>query len=310
MLKFRKTKQPKTLARQRQSRPQSNKPAAFSYYSRRSERLLSTGRQLARSETAEKTRQVSRYWRQRFGFGVLLAALFACLVYVSTLTSQARIVINDSAAAQSVLQDVAVYESTATDILRQSLLNQNKITISTTGLTKQMKARFPELADVQVSLPLLNHRVQILLTPSRPVLILATANGSYALDAGGVALVTGARLANLSALQLPLVTDESNLAIDLRQQALPSDDVLFIATVLSQLNARDINVASASLPAGTSQFDVRLEGQPYLIKFNLASDSSEQQIGTLIAVYDRLKQQGVTPGQYIDVRVNGRAYYR
>lgn len=310
MLKFRKTKQPKTLARQRQSQQQSNKPAAFSYYSRRSEQLLSTGRQLARSETAEKTRQVSRYWRQRFGFGVLLATSFACLVYVSTLTSQAKIIINDSAADQSVLQDVAVYESAATDILRQSLLNQNKITISTTGLTKQMKARFPELADVQVSLPLLNHRVQILLTPSRPVLILATTSGSYALDAGGVALVTGARLANLSTLQLPLVTDESNLAIDLRQQALPSDDVLFIATVLSQLKARDINVASASLPAGTSQFDVRLEGQPYLIKFNLASDSSEQQIGTLIAVYDRLKQQGVTPGQYIDVRVNGRAYYR
>lgn len=272
--------------------------------------MVQTGRQIARSETAQKTRNVSRYWRQRFGFAFLLASAAFCLVYVSTLTTEPNIAVVDSAAGRAVMQDKSVYETAAVEYLEDSVFNQNKITISTTGLSNHLTQKFPELSQVQVGLPLFNHRVSVVLVPSEPVLILATTNGSYALDAGGTALSTGAQLAKLSELNLPLVTDESSLEVQLRQQALSSADVLFIATVLAQLKAQNIEVASVSLPAGLRQLDVRLKGEPYYVKFNLASTSSKQQVGTLIAVYDRLKQQGITPGQYIDVRVDGRAYYQ
>lgn len=310
MRNIRKTKTPVTSARQRQSRLSSEKPSAFSYYSRRSEQMVQTGRQIARSETAQKTRNVSRYWRQRFGFAVLLASATFSLVYVSTLTTEPKIETVNSAAGRAVMQDESVYRAAANEFLEASVFNQNKITISTTGLASQLMQKFPELAQVQVGLPLLNHRVSVVLVPSEPILILATTNGSYALDAGGTALSTGAQLAKLSELNLPLVTDESSLEVQLRQQALSSGDVLFISTVLAQLEAQNIEVTSLSLPAGLRQLDVRLKGEPYFVKFNLASDSSKQQVGTLIAVYDRLKQQGITPGQYIDVRVDGRAYYQ
>ncbi len=306
---MRQTKKSAPSGRQRQSRLSSDKPSAFSYYSRRSEQLVRTGRQIARSETAEKTRKVSRYWRQRFGFAVLLAAAAFCLVYVSTLTTEPKIETVDSAPGRAVMRDQSVYAAAATDFLNDSVFNQNKITISTTGLAGHLTTKFPELAQVRVSLPLLNHRVNVLLVPAEPVMIIATTNGSYALDAGGMALSTGAQLAKLSELNLPLVTDDSSLEVKLRQQALASNDVTFISTVIAQLKAHNIEVASVSLPAGVRQLDVRLKGEPYLVKFNLASDSSEQQVGTLIAVYDRLKEQGITPSQYIDVRVDGRAYY-
>lgn len=272
--------------------------------------MIQTGRQIARSETAQKTRKVSRYWRQRFGFAILLASAAFSLVYVSSLTAEPNIETVNSAAGRAVMQDESVYEVAATEFLEASVFNRNKITISTTGLASHMMQQFPELAQVQVGLPLLNHRVSVVLVPAEPILILATANGSYALDAGGTALSTGAQLAKLSELNLPLVTDESSLEVKLRQQALSSSDVLFISTVLAQLDAQNIEVASLSLPAGLRQLDVRLKGEPYYVKFNLARNSSAQQVGTLIAVYDRLKQQGITPGQYIDVRVDGRAYYQ
>ena len=307
--RFKATKTVST-GRQRSSRLPAAKPSAFSYYSRRSEQLLNTGRQIARSETAEKTRLMSRYWRQRFGFGILIVTAVLCLVYISTLTTDPRVVIEQTTASPVVLQDVSVYRAAASAVLRESILNQNKISIGTTTLADELLLKFPELAAVQVSLPLLTHRVQLRLVPAEPVLILASATGSYALDANGTALVTGSQLAALSTLNLPLVTDESDMKVAVHKQAVSSDSVLFISTVLAQLAAQNIPVASTTLPAGTSELHLRLTNEPYFIKFNLANNTSRQQVGTLIAVYDRLKSQGITPGQYIDVRVDGRAYYK
>lgn len=309
MLKRKKQKSPTVSGRQRQSRLSDDKPSVFSYYSRRSEEMLGTGRKIARTETAEKTRQVTRYWRQRFGLGILLITAILCGIYVTTLTTNPRVVVVGQTGASS-LQDLSVYQAAAQKMLEKSITNQNKITISTTNLSKQMLAKFPELNQVQVSLPLLNHRVQVGLVPAEPILLLATASGSYALDSRGIALATGSRLANFSELHMPLVTDDSNLELDLRKQALPAGNATFIAGVAAYLKAQNLPIASMTLPAGSNELHVRLTDKPYYIKFNLADNNSRQQAGTLIAVYDRLNAQAITPGEYIDVRVAGRAYYR
>lgn len=309
---FKKQKQPKVTdtGRQRVSRVSNARPTTFSYYARRSDELLNTGRQIARSETAEHARAASRYWRQRFGLGVLLVTGLICLVYVSTLSTQPRIVVLASPSSPVVLQDAAVYQSAANQILGSSIFNRNKITVNTTDLAVRMQAEFPELASVQVSLPLLTHRVTLNISNAQPVMLLATSNGSYALDASGTALLTGSQLSALSSLSLPLVTDQSSIHVVLRKQALTSDNVQFILNVLAQLHSHKLSVYSSVLPASSSELDIRLTGQPYFIKFNLASNSGRQQVGTLLAVYDRLTAQQITPGEYIDVRVDGRAYYK
>ncbi len=299
-----------TPRRQRVSSAGSERPAAFSYRSLRSDAVLNTGRQIARSETAATARAASRYWRQRFGLAILLLSAFACLVYVSTLSDTPHIIRLNSPSAAAVLQNNKVYEAAAQRILDSSILNRNKITVSTTGLADRLMAQFPELASVAVSLPILTHRLNITLVSAEPVLILSNSQGSYALDASGTALLTGAKLANLTSLHLPLVVDQSTIKLSLRKQGLTSDNVAFILTVLAQLKANNIAVESLVLPAGTSELDVRLVGQPYFVKFNLASNTSREQAGTLIAVYDRLAADKVTPTQYIDVRVDGRAYYK
>lgn len=309
MLNRKKQKSPPVSGQQRQSRLPAKKPSAFSYYSRRSDEMLGTGRKIARTETAEKTRQVTRYWRQRFGLGALLVAAILCAAYITTLTTNPRVEVVGQTGASS-LQDLSVYQTAAQKLLADSLANQNKITISTTKLSSQMLAKFPELDQVQVSLPLLNHRVQIGLVPAEPILLLASANGSYALDSRGIALASGSRLADFSDLQLPLVTDDSNIELSLRKQALPAKNATFIAGVAAYFKAQNLTIASMNLPAGSNELHVRLAGQPYYVKFNLAGDDSRQQAGTFIAVYDRLNAQAITPGEYIDVRVDGRAYYR
>ena len=307
---FKKNKKPEIEGRQRRSRHAEERPASFSYHARRSDQLLNTGRVIARSETAAKARAASRYWQQRFGFGILLIVGLVCLIYISTLSTQPRVVLDETVLSKAVLQDNSVYENAAADLLKSSILNRNKITLSTNELSSRLAARFPELASVRTSLPVLTHRVVLYGTSAEPVIILASPSGSYALDVSGVALLTGAQLSSLSSLNLPLVTDESNLPVKIRHQALTSSNVSFILTVLAQLHAKKLPVSSVSLPAGASELDVHLEGQPYFVKFNLQSNSSRQQVGTFMAVYKRLQEQSITPGQYVDVRVDGRAYYK
>jgi hypothetical protein len=71
-----------------------------------------------------------------------------------------------------------------------------------------------------------------------------------------------------------------------------------------------MSVGSMILPAGTSELDVHLAGQPYFVKFNLNNNDPRQQAGTFLAAIANLQKNHITPAQYIDVRVDGRAYYQ
>jgi hypothetical protein len=77
------------------------------------------------------------------------------------------------------------------------------------------------------------------------------------------------------------------------------------------LQQQHLAVATFVLPAGSSELDVYLDGKPYYMKCNLAlSDTAREQVGTFLAVQHDLEEQGRRPGQYIDVRIAGRAYYK
>jgi len=54
---------------------------------------------------------------------------------------------------------------------------------------------------------------------------------------------------------------------------------------------------------------VKVKGVPYNVKFNLMGDARAE-AGTYLAVKQRLEAGHVTPGSYIDVRVDERAYYK
>jgi len=135
-------------------------------------------------------------------------------------------------------------------------------------------------------------------------------SGSYVLDTSGKALLGGAVPAAVMALNLPTLTDQSGLAIAVNHEALRSRDVRFIQTVVAELKTHGLTPSSLVLPVASSELDVHLLGQPYFTKFNLQSDDAPQQVGTFLAVQAQLKGQNVLPGAYVDVRVNGRAYYK
>ncbi len=250
------------------------------------------------------------FWLQRFGLVVLLLAALLSAVNILSLSSSAKVVQLGNA-QDTPLHSRATYEAAASRLLAKSVWNRNKITVDTGGVGRQLLQQFPELSDVSVTLPLVAHRPLVYIQPAQAALILVGTGGAFIVSNTGKALVGGDSLAALPQTKLPVVTDQSGLKLQINRQALPAPAVGFIQEVIAQLAAKHFQVAGLTLPAATSELDVRLAGQPYLVKFNLHnSDSARQQAGTFLATIAQLQKQNQVPAQYVDVRVSGRAYYQ
>lgn len=265
-------------------------------------------RRLAQQAAAGPARSIWRFWAQRLGLLVLLTAVIISLFNILSLSTNAKVLPVGQQSKGSFLRDQATYEAAADQFLAGSIWNRNKVTIDTGRFRQQMKSTFPELADVSLALPLLAHRPVVYLEPAQPAMVLSAANGSFVLDTNGRALLSSADLASTKGL--PQVTDQSGLQIERNHQVLAADDVRFIQTVSRQLAAKRVGVAAMTLPPSSSELDVRITGQPYQVKFNLRDDDPRRQVGTYLATIATLQRQKVTPAKYVDVRVDGRAYYQ
>lgn len=273
-------------------------------------------RQSASEERAAVNRQnrwekVRPLLMHRFGLIIVILAVVLGGLNMLRLAPNARVESLNEPAASYVLHSQSTYQEAAERALSSSLLNGNKFTISTSHVEQQLMDEFPELSHVHIAIPLVGHRPIVYLRASEPVLLLATPGGqTYLVDENGRALATATQIRHLATLNLPVVHDESGISVDVGKPVLSRATALFIDEVVSQFAAKQIAVAQYKLPAGTSELDVYPEGKPYYVKFNFQHDTAVQQAGTYFAVAQNLESKGITPAEYVDVRIDGRAYYK
>lgn len=302
-------KSPTTLRQRMGPTPveQSRLNGQSSYHSQRSEQSNNTGRKFRQAVLNPAAKKFSGFWFQRFGLGILLIVSAVCLVNILRLSSNVSVQQVGPVNRSSLFNRQDVYQQTAKSFLDSSFASNNKLSINTVKLSNQMLAAFPELETVTVAIPLVAQRPIVYVSYTQPALIIHNQSGSFVLDTEGKVLVaTNSEAINLG---LPSVTDQSSLVLALNRQVLSSGDVTFIRDVVAGLKAKQIVIRDMSLPSASSELDVSVLGKPYFIKFNLHAKSAREQVGTYLAVQGHLQDTGVTPAKYIDVRVDGRAYY-
>lgn len=280
----------------------------FSYHANRAPRSSDSPRDIQQQD--KPLRQTpARNWSKIATY--VISAVGMLIILVLSLQLQPNVIIKTTgdSSAQIFLRDQEAYTEVANEVLR-SALNRNKLTVDTEALAARMTVAFPELETVSVSLPFFGNRPTVYVQPSQPTLVLSTRNnGLYVLDDAGRALIAGNQVPSLDTLRLPVVTDESGLSIETSKIALPRATVAFIKEVSYQLKQKDIMVNSLTLPAGTSELHARFEGVGYHVKFNLYGNAREE-AGAFIALKQRLDGQKKVPAEYVDVRVEGRVYYK
>ena len=310
---FRKRTRTSRRSRQRADGTAERLGPAYHSSQRPPEALETTGRQrLAEAKPPKSGRAAQPLGLRIKRAGVLLVAIIVLLAALSTLLVAPNAKVSpliNGGASKAFLRNQAEYQAAADKLLSSSIWNRNKVTINTDGIGSQMLKQFPELDSVSVTLPLFGHQPTVYVQPARAALVVAANNGAFVVDTSGKALMPSANLP--TAHNLPQVVDQSGLPVRLNQQVLTADDVNFIQTILGQLSAKHVAVSSMVLPSTSRELDVYISGQPYFVKFNLEdSGNARQQAGTYLATAAELQREHVTPAHYIDVRVDGRAYYQ
>ncbi len=309
-MKWRRAAKPSSRRQRQAAERLASTPSSLLYASRRSQEKRQMGRQ-PDNQAMPSRRDFGRFWLQRFGLIVLLVAAVASVINVLSLSSDAKVVSLAGVANNSLLSPTQVYEAAASQQLRSSIWNRNKITVDTGQLRRQLLSQFSELDGVSVTLPLLAHRPVVYIQPAQPALILATQHdAAFVIDTSGKTLLEAVNPSAFNQPNLLVIQDQSGLSLALNKQALSADNVRFIQTIAAQLAAKQITATGMTLPAAASELDVQLAGRPYFAKFNLQSDNPKGEAGTLLATLAQLGQQNITPSHYVDVRVDGRAYYQ
>jgi len=307
-------KSDKPLGRRRKVEPEQHLPQApnvYSYRASRTEQDASIGRNEKRPAQRSSEGSGVRFWVRRFSLAVLLMIVVAAFTSMVSLTPNAKLQsVSIGGKDSPFLQNKTAYQTAADTLLASSVWNRTKLTINTTKLDQDLLRQFPELAAANVTLPLLSHRPVVVIQPAQPVLILNASNGSFVIDERGKALLSSDQLTSSNQLNLVQLTDQGGLRVSLNHQALTSQNVSFIQAVAAELAARGVTVSSMTLPAAASELDVQLAGKPYFVKFNLQNTDARQQAGTFLATIAQLQHQNIAPSQYVDVRVDGRAYYK
>ena len=297
--------------------------AVFSYSaSARNARIAGgTGRDAAAAAAASAQAQREASQRQaanalRLGklpLRILLVVVGLFMLSSLYVSSEPALIIETGAASKSqptLLQNQQVYEQAAAQLIGRSPFNHIKPFLNTASIASLLDARFPELGDVTVELPAFGHRLEIHAEPAIPALIMSNNTGqSFVLDTNGRALMPSAQAPGVGKLGLPVITDQSGITLRAGQASVPGSTARFITEVVGQLKAANLTPSSLTLPKGTSELDVRLEGQLYTVKFNLMANGRVE-AGQFLAVKQQLDRDKKTPSSYIDVRVDGRAYYK
>jgi len=238
-------------------------------------------------------------------FWILLAIVGVCTVKVLALSTDPKLVtLGKSPVTATYLRSSDVYRKAVHKLLNGSITNRSKLTINADGVAHTLQREFPELQTVSVTVPLVGNRPIVYIQIAKPAMVLQTARGIYAVNGSGVVLSALRELPP----DVPVVADQSAAVPQVGRQAIPGSTVHFVQAVAYQLKAADIAINTFVSSVKTPyELDVRLEGRPFVVKYNLQGDAVEQS-GTVVAALQHLED--ATPSEYLDVRTPGRVFYK
>ncbi|MDZ7744214.1 MAG: hypothetical protein U5K77_00425 [Candidatus Saccharibacteria bacterium] len=278
----------------------------YSYYAnRRYDVRDSTARR--RGEPNSKTDVTG--WHKLPGF-IAILIIIGCIFYILSLDISPRIVtVEQPDESLSILQSEEIYQEAARDALKANVLHRFKLTIDTRSIERSLLQQFPELDQIAITVPVASRRPVIEIRAKTPAFVLTSDVNAVVVDTRGRVIVDVADVEHDVQSMVPQIIDEVGLTPKVGDWILPSDTVAFIKSTKLLLESANIKVEQLVLPVIANELHVWPQGEGYYLKFNTANDAREQ-VGAYIATKKDLNAKGVQPGEYIDVRVEGRVFYK
>lgn len=187
--------------------------------------------------------------------------------------------------------------------MQSSFLGDNSLFVNTGGLEKKLLNQNYQLENVHISRQLPND-LKVAVTFRTPALLWRSNDSIYVLAANGNAIAQP----KTTNFNLPTVVDTTNLPVKLGDQVVPSSFINFTQSLVGKLSTAKLEVKELSVPETTTELYIQTK-QGYIIKFD-TTKRVEDQFSELQLVLQTLKAQNKTPQQYIDLRIENRAFYK
>jgi cell division septal protein FtsQ len=180
---------------------------------------------------------------------------------------------------------------------------RNSLLINTAALGGFMEKAEPGIKQASVKHKGL-HGIEIVVVERQPSLNWKTNGTLYLLDADGT--VIGPSKGTY--VKLPTVVDSSNLPVKVGDRVAPAAFVTFCKEFLRDLPATGLQASEVTVPETTSEVVVKTT-KGYSLKLDTTRQASGE-LADLRAVQKELTRSRKTPKEYIDLRIEHKAYYK
>lgn len=237
----------------------------------------------------------------------IIATIFVCAYYISILDTNPVIKVDH----QTLPRDESAYKQAIKKEMKGSIFNKNKLTFDSKKIKKVIQEEFPEVSDVSINIPLINHRPVVHVVLANPAARLVTGSGKYILDSEGRALFEQNLVSDqLNPDSLVTINDRSNHPVTLGKPVLTEQQISFVEEIISQAKAHNHPSETFNLEFGGSSVDVRYKDDNYLVKYNFFTDPKLSS-GAYFALRKNINRGSVEkPAQYIDLRIPEKAFIK
>lgn len=232
---------------------------------------------------------------------VLVVVLLVALVYSLMLNSRPKIIATDT----SYHTQAEYLDGIKNDF--GGVKNRNKISFDEHGVINKIIHQFPEVQNVQIELPFFSEQPKVTLLVSPPAFKLSSQGQIYTVDSQGVAVGKAQSLP--ASAKLLTVVDQSGFVAQTGKQVLSGQAADFIGGLIRQSQRAKVPISTLTLPSSPLEVDLRTSDQPYYVKFYLGGDLNTE-AGQFLAARQKFAQSHITPSQYLDVRVQGKIFYK
>jgi len=234
---------------------------------------------------------------------VLYACIFLIVVYALTISSLLRIKKIEIVGLQTLNED-SVREQIQV-IVGSSAISQNILFVPMGEINSQLKKDNYQIAKAEVSRIPFN-TIKVTVTEQKPSILWQSDTTLSILTEDGRAYAGEPN--NELKQTLPIVIDSTNLPVRAGEKIVSESFVKFVNKLHTQLPQKGVKATTYQVEQSTTEIFVTTDSG-YKIRFD-TSRSIEDQLIDLVTVLDLLKKQGKKPLEYIDLRINSKAFYK
>lgn len=204
-----------------------------------------------------------------------------------------------------------LYAQSAMEYIHESVPFRQSWLLDSKLLEAHLKHSYPEIKSAKLGSGFFSTDQTLNLQFRKPAFVLLSDKSSLYIDKEGI-LFSNNMFPGVDTSKLPVVEDLGSGVAQSGKQIVTSAVARSIAEIyveLPRVYGKNIAISRVILPRSSREVHVALVGGQYIIKFSTDRPIAGQ-VGELQSLRSFQASSGMSPTEYVDLRIEGRAYFK